>query len=155
MNDNEKKPYNKDGYYVQIPIVLMVLLTPVELMVLCIIIHLTNIETKPISLSLFMALTGRDKKSVRRALENLALLKIIKKGKKCRIGTQYRVDDERLGKMVGRLNEYRNAVTRLKYADAIRGKHNINTIHQFVIKALSDTSTDSNNSNNTIYEQLN
>ncbi len=145
-NDNEKKPYNKDGYYVQIPIVLMVLLTPVELMVLCIIIHMTNIEKKPISLSMFMALTGRDKKSIRLALESLARLKIIKKGKVCRIGTQYTVDDERLGKMVERLNKHHNPIIRLKYADAIRRKENTTAIHDFVIRTLSDTSTDTNNS---------
>ncbi len=142
MGQKTEKPYNEKGHFVQIPTVLFVLLTPIELMVLCVIIDKTNRVKKPVSQSLFMALTGRDKKSIRQALDSLIRLKIIKKGRVYQDGTLYTVDEQLLKNMVERINNYHNPVTRLKYSDAIRGSVSTNTIHDFVIKALSNTSID-------------
>ena len=135
-----RKSYLTGGYFVEMPIVLQVLLSPSELMVLNTIIHFsdlkgTDLKDKSISVSMFIAFTGRDRKTVRKALATLEHLGIIKRGKTGRDGTHYEPQNPRLTQLVGTLNKERNMINRLIRADRLRGKGY--AIHSGVIKELT------------------
>ena len=131
-----RKSYLTDGHYVEMPIVLQVLLSPSELMVLNTIIHFSDLKERFISVSLFTAFTGRDRKTVRKALTTLEHLGIIKKGKTGRNGTHYELQNPKLTQLVGTLNKERNMINRLIRADKLRGEGY--AIHSGVIKELTE-----------------
>ena len=137
----ERKPYLNDGFYVEMPIVFQVLFSPVEMMVLNTVIHLSDMQHRFISQSLIVAYTGRDDKSVRAALRFLEQLGVIQKEKTCRRGTHYEIKNARLTQIIRTLNNVRNPVERMRLADRIRGKGN--ALHTTTIKNLTDTSLDS------------
>ncbi len=125
----------------EMPIVLQVLLSPSELMVLNTIIHFSDLKEtdlkKPfISVSMFTAFTGRDRKTVRKALTTLEHFGIIKRGKTGRDGTHYEPQNPRITQLVGTLNKEHNMINRLIRADILRGEGY--AIHSGVIKELTE-----------------
>lgn len=137
----ERKPYLADGHYVEMPIVLQVLLSPVELLVFNTLIHLTDLQHKFISRSLIAAYTGRDNKSITKAVRFLLKLKIIEKGKTCQLGTHYEINNPLLTQIVRTMNKEHNPIQRMRMADTIRGS--ANAIHAVTIRNLTETSIDS------------
>ena len=143
--EGERKPYLTKGYYIEMPIVLQVLLSPVELMVLNTLIHLTDLKKRFISQSLIAAYTGRDEKSIRAALRFMERhLKIIEKDEKtkCQLGTHYEIRVPRLTQLVDTLTKEKNPVERMKIADRLRGAEH--AIHTSAIKNLTNTFIDTN-----------
>jgi len=132
-----RKSYLTGGHFVEMPIVLQVLLSPSELMVLNTIIHFSDLPDRTfISVSMFTAFTGRDRKTVRKALATLEHLGIIKKGKTGRAGTYYEPQNPRITQLVGTLNKERDMINRLIRADILRGEGY--AIHSGVIKELKE-----------------
>ena len=85
---------------------------------------------------MFTAFTGRDRKTVRKALTTLEHLGIIKKGKTGRDGTNYEPQNPRITQLVGTLNKERDMINRLIRADILRGEGY--AIHSGVIKELKE-----------------
>lgn len=108
------------------------------------IIHLTDLQYNYISRSMIAAYTGRDNKSITKALRFLVKLKIIEKGKTCQQGTHYEINNPLLTQIVRTMNKEHNPIQRMRVADTIRGS--ANALHTSTIKKLSDTSFDSRNS---------
>lgn len=132
----ERKPYLADGHYVEMPIVLQALLSPSELMVLNTILHFSDLKKPFVSVSMFTAFTGRDRKTVRKALTTLEHFGIIKRGKTGRDGTHYEPQNPRITQLVGTLNKEHNMINRLIRADILRGEGY--AIHSGVIKELTE-----------------
>ena len=139
----ERKPYLNDGFFVETPIVLQVLLTPSELVTLNTVIHLSNLQHRFISQSMIVVYTGIDKKTVRSALAFLEHCGILKKKSTCQRGTHYEIRETWLTQIVRTLNQEWNPVQRMRMADKIRGKGF--AIHTATIKNYTDTSLDSRN----------
>ena len=87
------------------------------------------------------AYTGRDNKSITKALRFLVKLKIIEKGKTCQHGTHYEINNPLLTQIVRTMNKEHNPIQRMKVADTIRGS--ANAIHAATIRNLTETSIDS------------
>ena len=130
--------YLSTGHFVQMPIVLQIVLKPKELAVFNTIQHMTNMQQRFISYSMFVMYTGFDHKTIGSALKSLTSLRLISKGSTCKDGTHYEINAQLLNKVVTRLNKKLNPIDRLKLADSFRGKGN--ELHTTIIANYSDSS---------------
>lgn len=111
------------GCYVASPINLCVLLTPNEQMVLNAIRHCLNLHRTRISNSVLRINTGLSENTVRKARDTLIKLDIIEQvDKPTTVGIEYKIKYKTLCTIIEELNNIKNPIKRLEYADKFRGK---------------------------------
>ena len=110
------------GYYVCLPINFVIVFTPSELVVLSVVKHCLNIGTKAISLSLLKVWTGLSQNTIKDALTSLLGLDVLSKGKVCKKGTIYTINEKKLARLYMELNKTTSPVERLRIADRFRGE---------------------------------
>lgn len=129
------------GRFVQMPIDLQILLQPKELAVFNTIRHMSDMQTKTISYSLFTVYTGYDKKTIGSALKSLVNLGLVEAGSVTKDGTIYTIKEKTLYSIIKKLSDTLNPVERMRVVDRFRGEGN--EIHTTMIRNYSNTSFDS------------
>ena len=110
------------GLYVTLPINTQILLTQSERDVLHTIRHLSRIGYTTISYSLLSIYTGLTDKTMKKAIDSLKRMNIIKELYVCNNGTRYNIDYKVYNNIVLNLNNEFNPIERLRIADRFRGE---------------------------------
>ena len=110
------------GLYVALPINMQILFTQSERDVLNTIRHLNNIGQTAISSSLLSVYTGLTDKPIKKAVDSLKRMKILKVLGICKDGTRYEIDYNIFTDAIYDLNHEFNPIERLRIADSFRGE---------------------------------
>jgi DNA-binding Lrp family transcriptional regulator len=114
----------RTGFYIPLPINLNMLLTQNERDVLNVIRHCLNFKRKYISISVFEIMTGLSENTIRKARDKLQEIGLIKYETFKNNCNKYKINYDKLIKIILELNEEKNPVARLFKADSFRGKSN-------------------------------
>lgn len=130
------------GKYVSLPINTQILLTQSERDVLNTIRHLSNIGYTAISSSMLSVHTGLTDKPIKKAVDSLKRMKILKVLGICKDGTRYEIDYNVFTDAIYDLNHEFNPIERLRIADRFRGEGY--ELHSKMIERYTGTEFDNN-----------
>lgn len=140
IHDGEKALIDM-GCYVASPINLCVLLTPNEQVVLNVIRHCKNLGQRFISNSALQVSTGLSENTVRKVRDTLLQLDIIKQvSETTSVGIEYKINYKALCTIIEELNNIKNPIERLEFADKFRGENLAK--HTTIIKKYRDSELD-------------
>lgn len=114
----------KTGFYITLPINLNMLLNQNEKDVFNVIRHCLNFQRKYISISIFEIMTGLSENTIRKARDNLTAMGLIEYETFKNNCNKYKINYDKLIKIMLELNKEKNPVARLFKADSFRGENN-------------------------------